>query len=149
MLEKNIFPISDLEIIQKIIPQRFPIIMVGELLSYDFQTLTSGLQILSNNIFVQNNEFQPTGIIEHQAQSVAMHTGFKFFIENKIPPTGYIGAIKNVQIFSLPQVNEKIFSDIKILNEISGVSLVEILTYTQTQKIAQSEMKTIIKKEEI
>ena len=40
------------------------------------------------------DNFVESGIIEHMAQSVALHTGYQFYLRKEQAPTGYIGSIK-------------------------------------------------------
>ncbi len=91
---ENRLPTSDQDFVESLIPQRFPFVMVNSILEYSESHLISGFEIKEDNIFVQNGIFQASGLIEHQAQSVALHTGYKFYLLGKEAPTGYIGAIK-------------------------------------------------------
>jgi len=65
-------PITDQNIILKLIPQRAPIIMVDALLSFNDTKVVSGLTITSDNMFVQNGYLTEPGLIEHMAQTVAL-----------------------------------------------------------------------------
>jgi hypothetical protein len=84
--------------------------------------------IKEENIFVQDGIFQASGLIEHQAQSVALHTGYKYFLLGKEAPTGYIGAIKTFEAIQLPKLGDQLTSEVSIINEMMGVTLVDIVT---------------------
>ena len=74
--------ITDQSLIQKLIPQREPMIMVDTLLYYNKTKVIGGLTIKNSNMFVQDGAFSEPGIIEHMAQTVALHTGYSFYINN-------------------------------------------------------------------
>lgn len=127
-----------------LIPQRFPFVMIDNLLEYDEFRLVSSFRVVAENIFVDNKEFEAAGLIEHMAQSVALHTGYQFFLKHEPAPTGYIGSIKSVEISRLPQLNEELTTEVTILHEFGGVTLVDIKSSVNGEQIAQSQMKTVI-----
>lgn len=86
--------ITDKDFIGKLIPQKSPFVMVDKLLHFEDRKVIAGLTVSEENIFTQNNIFAVPGLIEHMAQSVALYTGYQFFLKKEDPPTGYIGAIK-------------------------------------------------------
>lgn len=130
--------------VKDLIPQKFPFVMVDELLSYSEESLTSRLVVSPENIFFYQDNFIEAGIIEHMAQSVALHTGYQFFLLNKEAPTGYIGSIKNIQINRLPSKDEILETKVAILQEFMGITLVDITIYIDGVSIASCQMKTVI-----
>lgn len=144
-MEKITLPNSDKSFIESLIPQKFPFVMVGEVSEYSESHVISGFTIKEDNIFVHDGIFQASGLIEHQAQSVALHTGYKYFLLGKEAPTGYIGAIKSFETDVLPKVGDHLITEATILNEMLGVTLVEIVTIVNETVIAKSQMKTVVK----
>ncbi|UTX46986.1 hypothetical protein [Chryseobacterium sp. MA9] len=142
---ENRLPTSDKDFVESLIPQRFPFVMVHELSDYSENHLLSGFEIKEDNLFIQDGLFQASGLIEHQAQSVALHTGYKYYLLGKDAPTGYIGAIKSFEAEMLPKVGDHLKSEVTILNEIMGVTLVDIVTKLNGEVIAKSQMKTAVK----
>lgn len=138
-------PTSDQNFVESLIPQKFPFVMVNAISEYSEEHLVSGFTIKEENIFVHEGVFQASGLIEHQAQSVALHTGYKFYLLGKEAPTGYIGAIKTFEAQTLPKTGDELVSEVKIINEMMGVTLVEIITKINGEIIAKSEMKTVVK----
>lgn len=138
-------PTSDQNFVESLIPQKFPFVMVNGISEYSEEHLVSGFIIKEDNIFVHEGIFQASGLIEHQAQSVALHTGYKFYLLGKEAPTGYIGAIKTFEAQTLPKTGDELVSEVKIINEMMGVTLVEIITKINGEIIAKSEMKTVVK----
>ncbi|MGX5685941.1 hypothetical protein ACWKWW_15370 [Chryseobacterium cucumeris] len=142
---ENKLPTSDKDFVESLIPQRFPFVMVHELSEYSENHLLSGFEIKEDNLFIQDGLFQASGLIEHQAQSVALHTGYKYYLLGKDAPTGYIGAIKSFEAEILPKVGDQLKSEVTILNEVMGVTLVDIITKLNGEVIAKSQMKTAVK----
>ena len=125
-METNI--VLEKEAVENLLPQKFPFVMVDRMFAYSETSLISGLNIKKDNIFVDQNTFLEAGLIEHMAQSVALHTGYQFFLKNEIAPTGYIGSLKD------------------ILQEFAGITLVDIVTTLNDEEIAKGQMKTVLAK---
>lgn len=134
------------EAVENLLPQKFPFVMVDSMISYSETSLVSGFNIKSDNIFFNNNTFLEAGLIEHMAQSVALHTGYQFFLRNETAPTGYIGSIKEIEIKKLPELNDTIQSEVTILQEFAGITLVNIVTKLNNVEIANGQMKTVLAK---
>ncbi len=136
--------ITDKDFIGKLIPQKLPFVMVDKLLHFEDKKAIAGLTVSEENIFTNNETFNAPGLIEHMAQSVALYTGYQFFLKKEDPPTGYIGAIKKVEIFELPTLGKELKTTVNILHEILGVTLVTVETECDSKTIATIEMKTVL-----
>lgn len=135
-------PITD---ISHLIPQKSPFIMVDCLLDFSKNKVVSSFKVSENNLFLKNNTLLESGLIENMAQTVALHTGYDFFLKNEIPPTGYIGSIKKVEILKLPKLNDIITTKVDILHEFNGVTMVAVKVFNaSSEEIAFGEMKTVI-----
>ncbi|MDR7208582.1 hypothetical protein [Flavobacterium piscis] len=132
------------EAVENLLPQKFPFVMVDTMYSFTKSSLVSGLKIQNDTIFIDNGTFLEAGLIEHMAQSVALHTGYDFFLRNEIAPTGYIGSIKDIEIKKLPKINDTIQSTVTILQEFAGITLVNIVTSLNNEEIASGQMKTVL-----
>jgi len=129
-----------------LIPQKYPFVMVDKLLHYSDKNVVSGLTITDDNIFSNNQYFTEPGLIEHMAQTVALYTGYQYYLLQKPAPTGYIGSIKSVEILKLPKLKDQLITKATILHEIMGVTLVHIVVTLNDETIAISEMKTVVAK---
>ena len=133
--------------VMQMIPQRPPFVMVDVMYTFSDTSLESGFTIQNNNIFLSNNCFLEAGIIEHMAQSVALHTGYSFFLKQEPAPTGYIGSIKDIEIKQLPLLGEEIRTMVTILHQFAGVTLVDVVTRCNGAEIASGQMKTVLAKQ--
>jgi 3-hydroxyacyl-[acyl-carrier-protein] dehydratase len=137
-------PLAQQEHVEKLLPQKFPFVMVDTLFSFTEDSIRSGYRVDEKNIFVDSGRFAEAGLIEHMAQSVALHTGYQYFLRNQPAPTGYIGSIKEINIFCLPAVNDEIVTEVNILQEFMGITLVAISTTLNAVEIASGQMKTVL-----
>ncbi|MBT0607751.1 hypothetical protein [Aequorivita echinoideorum] len=136
--------ITDRNFIEKLIPQKFPFVMVDKLLEFGEREIRSGFSVNSENILVENGFFSEAGLIENMAQTSALHTGCKHFDSSGNAPTGYIGSIKKVEIFDLPKVGEELETTVILLHEIMGVTVLTAQVECNGKIMAQCEMKTVL-----
>jgi predicted hotdog family 3-hydroxylacyl-ACP dehydratase len=131
--------------ILQFIPQRPPVVMVDTLYTCDEKGSTSGLSILEENIFCENGIFSEAGIMENIAQTAAMHVGYLCKKNNVPVPIGFIGAVKNLEIFSFPKSGNKIVTTIQIENEVFGITLISGKVLCNEKLMASAEMKIVVK----
>lgn len=143
-MENITLPILDRDFVGNLIPQKFPFVMVDKVLAFGENFITSGFTVEETNIFTENSIFQEAGLIEHMAQSVALYTGYHFFLKNEPAPTGYIGSIKSIEIFQLPKVNDNLVTKVNVLQEFAGITLVDISVLLNEVEIARGQMKTVL-----
>lgn len=138
-------PILDPQRIIQLIPQKPPFVMVDSLIEYTDLTGKTAFSIPEDNILVADGHFSEAGLIEHMAQSMSLHRGYQGFLAGlEKPKKGFIGAIKSIEIKSLPKARTKLFTNVEILKEVMGVTLV--VAETRDEKgnvVATSEMKTV------
>ncbi|WP_223032179.1 hypothetical protein [Hanstruepera marina] len=133
--------------ISHLIPQKAPFVMVDTLLEFTNEKVVSAFKILDNNLFIENGKLNEPGLIENMAQSVALHTGYDYFLKGEQAPTGYIGSIKKIEVFKRPALNDIITTRVDILHEFDGITMVKVTAYnTENEPLASGEMKTVIAK---
>ena len=135
--------IDDMEMILRLIPQRAPMVMVDKLLWADEKTTRSGLSIKEDNLFSEDGHFSEAGLIENIAQTAALQIGYYYYTQNLPAPSGFIGAIKKVNIYHLPKVGEHIETQIEVENEIFGITLVGAEVWQGDTLLADCKMKTV------
>jgi 3-hydroxyacyl-[acyl-carrier-protein] dehydratase len=130
--------------IKSLIPQREPIIMIDKIISHSDEKTSTSLTIKETNIFVEENIFQSSGLIEHIAQSSAARMGIQTTEEGKNPLLGYIASIKNLTISRLPVVGETIQTEIIITNKINNIIVVKAESRVEGIIVADCELKVFI-----
>lgn len=127
--------------INQYIPQRPPIQMIDSFFGAEGNTSVSGLTVAGDNIFCQSGALAECGIIEHMAQSGAMHIGYQCISTGKPVQLGYIGAINKLTISRLPLVGEQLRTTITIEAEVFDISQVAAVVAVGDEVIAQCKMK--------
>jgi 3-hydroxymyristoyl/3-hydroxydecanoyl-(acyl carrier protein) dehydratase len=140
-------PITDIEEIIKLIPQKPPMVMVDKLFYSDEKSSRSGLTIKEENIFVEGGFLKEPGIIEHIAQTAALRAGYFYSLKTQQPPIGFIGAIKNLTIHNFPQAGKDLVTEIKVEAEIMNATVISAEVRCAGDLIAEGEMKIFIMSE--
>jgi len=130
--------------IKSLIPQREPIIMIDKIVSHSDKKTSTSLTITETNIFVEENIFQSSGLIEHIAQSSAARMGMQIAEEGKKPLLGYIASIKNMMINRLPKVGETIMTEIIITNQINNIIVIKGESKVDNSVVSSCELKVFI-----
>ncbi len=133
------------EDIESLIPQRPPFVMIDELTASDGNFTSTRLQVRADNIFTANNLLTEPGLLENIAQTAAARAGFEAKKDNAPVRVGYIGAVKNFEVFELPPVGSSIETEIVIGNQVFDVSVIKGIIRCNGRVIAKCEMKIFIK----
>lgn len=130
--------------ILQLIPQRQPVVMIEKLTYADDKSAKGRLFVKESNVFCHNAYFQEAGLIECIAQTAAAYTGYLRMLSNEKIKPGYIGAIKNLVIHSLPVINSEIHSEIVVENEILGCVIITGKIIQNDSILAECEMRIFL-----
>lgn len=141
------------EDILKYIPQRNPIVMVDSLFDCAETSATTGLSVSNvNEMFMENGNFLEAGLIEHMAQSCALHAGYAPYMSSagkeKEPLVGFIAEVKSLTINHLPSIDQKLTTKVEIVNEVMNINVVRCETKDETGPVCSCEMKIFLQPEE-
>jgi predicted hotdog family 3-hydroxylacyl-ACP dehydratase len=134
-------PVED---IVHLIPQKPPFVMVSRLLHVNETVTRSSFVINPYNVFVKNGIFQEAGLMENIAQTAALRSGYIACVESKPVEVGYIGAIKDFEIFKLPKQGDELVTEITIENQVFNVTVLSGKVWHNNMLIAQCEMKVFM-----
>ena len=130
--------------ITSLIPQRSPFVMIDELLWNDETTTRTSFSVREDNIFITGDQLGEPALVENIAQTAAARAGF-ITTQNNLPVlVGYIGAIKDLEIFNLPKIYDNLETEITIKNQIFDVTVVWGTVKCNGNLMAQCEMKIFI-----
>lgn len=128
--------------IHTLLPQQEPFVMVGTLTYFERTRIKTELRIPEDNIFVNDGYFSAAGIIENMAQTCAARLGYinKYILLKGIQ-LGFIGALRDMEVVSLPKVGETIVTEVVIREEVFGMLLADATVMCDNRLIAKTEMK--------
>ncbi|RLD50380.1 MAG: 3-hydroxyacyl-ACP dehydratase [Bacteroidetes bacterium] len=131
--------------LKSLLPQAPPMLMIDTLMSsYTKKTVTK-LTIKEDNIFVSEDLFREPGIIENMAQTAAVRAGYEAKISDEKVKIGFIGNIKNLNIYALPKVNDTLQTILTPLSDIGNISSVKTEIFLNAEKIAECSMTIILR----
>jgi 3-hydroxyacyl-[acyl-carrier-protein] dehydratase len=133
--------------ITQYIPQRFPIVMIHNLVEASDDHAVTQLEIEPDNVFVAEGHFGEPGLVENIAQTAAVHIGYQCAKRNVPIPIGYIAAIKDLKINHLPAVKKTVTTTIKITNKVLELTVVEGKVELEGQVLCSCEMRIFAKVE--
>ena len=120
--------------------------MVDELLFSDDDHTKTSFTVAANNVFVINGAFSEAGLMENMAQTAAAGAGNMARIEDRPIDIGYIGAVKNLEVFELPVVNDELVTEVKVETRLLNIAVVTGKVWRNDTLVAQCEMKIFINK---
>lgn len=133
------------ENILSVIPQRPPFVMIDQLVACDSISSQTTFSVSPENILVDNGELSEAGMIENIAQTVAAGAGYMAKKNGEQVSIGYIGAVKNLEILALPKVGDVINTEVTVINQVFGVTIVTGKVECKGLELAKCEMKIFIK----
>jgi predicted hotdog family 3-hydroxylacyl-ACP dehydratase len=130
--------------IQSLIPQRPPFVMIDELIYTDEKVTRTRLQVSGDNIFVENGLLREAGLLENIAQTAAARSGYSSSNQDEPVKVGYIGAVKNFEVFDLPKIADVLETTISISNQVFDITVINGSVTCNNKLLAQCEMKIFI-----
>jgi predicted hotdog family 3-hydroxylacyl-ACP dehydratase len=132
---------EDIDILT-LLPQRPPFVMVGKLHHCDRDVTRTSYLVNRDNIFCNTEQFTESGLIENIAQTCAARIGYiNKHIYNNTVKLGFIGAIRNLEIFRLPKIGELLVTQITTIEEVFQMTLVNATITVGEELISSCEMK--------
>jgi predicted hotdog family 3-hydroxylacyl-ACP dehydratase len=129
-----------------LIPQRPPFVMVDNLLSTDENGAQTTFRVTEDNVLVEDGYLTEAGLMENIAQTAAVKAGYEAIAQSKPVAVGYIGAVKNLEIFALPKIGDELITHIQIENHIFDVTVITGTVTCNNAIMATCEMKIFISK---
>ena len=108
-----------------LLPQRPPMVMVDRLLHCDPVVTLTELTVREDNIMVEDGRMSACGLIENIAQTCAARMGYINLSNGKEVRVGVIGALRDMEIHSLPKVGDTIATRIEVSDEVFGMTLAQ------------------------
>lgn len=128
----------------ELIPQRPPVVMIDKFLFSDEISSISGLTVPSTCVFCEEGYLSESGLVENIAQTAAAGVGYACKRDEKAVPLGFIAAIKNLEIYNLPEVGTELRTEVSIINKVMDVTIIKGTVSSGTEKFAECEMRIFV-----
>lgn len=134
--------------VHDLLPQQEPFVMIGSLVHLDKILTVTETEVQADNIFVDQNHFYASGLMENIAQTCAARIGYinKYILKKGIQ-LGFIGAVRNFEVISLPEVGDVITTRVEVKEEVFGMTLAEAVIMCGDKVLVTSEMKIAVKQQ--
>ena len=134
--------------VHDLLPQQEPFVMIGSLVHLDKILTVTETEVQADNIFVDQNHFYASGLMENIAQTRAARIGYinKYILKKGIQ-LGFIGAVRNFEVISLPEVGDVITTRVEVKEEVFGMTLAEAVIMCGDKVLVTSDMKIAVKQQ--
>ena len=127
--------------IERLIPQRKPMVMVDEFEATAENAALTTLFVRADNLFtLPDGTLAETGLIEHVAQSAAALAGYQSASDGE-PRIGLIGEVKHFGCRRRPQAGEVVHTAIEFGFSFGSVTLVQGHCRIDEEEIASANLK--------
>ena len=125
--------------VHDLLPQQEPFVMIGSLVHLDKILTVTETEVQADNIFVDQNHF---------SASCAARIGYinKYILKKGIQ-LGFIGAVRNFEVISLPEVGDVITTRVEVKEEVFGMTLAEAVIMCGNKVLVTSDMKIAVKQQ--
>ena len=131
---------QDIDILT-LLPQKPPMVMVERLLHCDTVETETEFTVREDCIMVENGQLTPMGLVENVAQTCAARMGYINVSSGKEVRVGVIGALRDIEIHSLPPVGSTIKTRIEVSEEVFGMTLAQAESYCGDTLLASGTIK--------
>jgi predicted hotdog family 3-hydroxylacyl-ACP dehydratase len=127
--------------IEDLIPQRPPMVMIDHLVHSEEKTAGGKLLIKLSNVFCHDGHLLEAGLVEFIAQTAAAWTGYKQLSVGQEVRLGFIGSVKNLVVYSLPEADTEIVSELVLDSELLGYTIITGRVFQAGNLLAECEMR--------
>ncbi len=107
----------------ELIPQRPPMVMIGELVYVDEIKAISTLRVSSDNLFVESGQMTEEGMLENVAQTCAAMAGYANRSEGRPIQKGFIAGVKEVRVVRRAAVGSDIKTTVELAMEVLSMRI--------------------------
>lgn len=128
--------------IHTLLPQQEPFVMVDTVTGFSSEGITTETVVRADNLLAEAGHLSAEGVMENIAQTCAARIGFvnRYILRQSIQ-VGFIGAIRNFHIHRLPETDETITTEVRLVEEIFGMVLASATVTGERGPVAETEIK--------
>lgn len=130
--------------IDKVIPQRHPMVLIDDLLEQSDEMSRTQFTIPEGHLLLDGEEMSEAGLIENIAQSAAAGVGYAYYTKNEPAPVGFIGAVSKLKVSNRPKVGQQIVTTIEVTHQLTGITVIRGTSTLSGEPVATCEMKIFL-----
>ncbi len=135
----------DKQNITRFIPQRFPFVMIDELVKADESGFESSFKIDDDNLFLNEGILSESSLVENIAQTCAAGFGYVNSLKGEGEgQLGFIGAVSRLSVEKLPATGATISTKIEVLSTFDAIHLIQGTASSEGEKLVECQMKIVI-----
>jgi len=144
--------------ITQYLPHREPMLLVDYITDISSQHVVTNYLIPQESLFLANQIFQESGIVENMAQTCSAIVGQSYFNPNAPVPKeqsnviGFISGIKKVVFFVLPQVGDQIRTKAELVSRFEGddysLCTMNVESFSKQTLLASATINLFLQKKE-
>lgn len=129
---------------EKLLPHRKPMCCIDELTSISATSAIATVRLSLEHSLMDAGSLHSFGYIEIAAQTAGAMQGYFQLENNSTPKEGFLVAVQNVEILAVAQENETLYSEIEVLGEYQGVSVISFRVYSDHSTKATGKLKVYV-----
>ena len=133
------------EALTRLLPQRPPLLLLDALLSYANDRTVSQFRVPADSVLVEHGCLSEAGLVENIAQTAAAGAGYGYQQGGAgAPPIGFIAAIKDLRVGTLPAVGTVLTTEVVVQNQVLDFTIVRGTVRAGDATFAECEMRIYI-----
>ena len=129
--------------IDRLIPQRDPFVFIDKLLACTASKSETSFEVKPGHMLVEGNALTAEGLVENIAQTAAAGLGYRD-LDDDDPDLGYIGAISNLTVHSLPEIGEVINTQVTVEKQVFNATIATGTIFCNGTEIANCQLKIFV-----
>jgi len=127
------------------IPQRFPFVMIDELMTASETGFESQFEIVDSNIFLKDGILSESALIENIAQTCAAGFGY-LGAQNgeEAGKLGFIGAVSKLEVTGKANLGDVVETKINVLSTFDTIHLIEGTAFFKGNPLVTCQMKIVV-----
>lgn len=126
------------------LPHRPPFVMIDEITAASDAMAGSRFTILPENVMVDGGFLTEGGLVENIAQTAGAATIFTTLQSGGAPGLGYIGAVKDLHVFALPEVGQTLDTEVTFVHQVMNALIVHGSVRCSGKLLATCELKIFL-----
>lgn len=135
----------DKDTITNYIPQRFPFVMIDQLIAADETYFESEFVITAGNLFLKDSILSESALIENIAQTCA--AGFGYVNSQKgeaAGKLGFIGSVSRLEVKKAAGEQDTITTKVSVISTFDTIHLIEGTAFRGEEELVTCQMKIVV-----